>query len=133
MIAELLARVPLALRAGLAWDRARQFAAAGRHAEALGVIDALPSEATQTLHFKLLRLQQLYALGNDEEASVVAPVVFDLIEGADKVSANERRYLRAYANILARATVSLDDIDLRAVRESLRAHFPLRRHPEWTA
>ncbi|MBX3431159.1 MAG: hypothetical protein KF779_16350 [Hyphomonadaceae bacterium] len=96
------------------------------------MIDALPLEATQTLHFKLLRLQQLYVLGQDDDASAEGPAAFELINGADDFSANERRYLTAYAKTLVRDAASYDDIDLAAVRDSLRANFPLRRHPRWS-
>jgi hypothetical protein len=126
-----LSLVPNAIRAGLAWDRARQLAMVGRHAEALTEIEQLPAYVTKTLRWSLLRIQQLYCLGRDAEVVSAAPLLRDGISKERGLSPNVRAYVLAYADVLRRAAPNYDSIDLAKVPSFWRANFPLRGHPNW--
>lgn len=138
-------------RLGLAitWTRALYLASKKRHADALRLIESLPSRETQGVDWKLLKLQQLRELKQHSNTVTMAQSLISEIEVATNVSEGDRSYLAAYAKWLGRSsfeelhkpfqrptmpkTFEADwkQVILSKVSSHHKKNFPLRPHPDW--
>lgn len=144
----MLRRIMLAVTAGMAWTKARDFVLKDDPKSALSVIEALPTELQTQLRWRLLRLQQLFLLKRDTEVAQESVGLLRLIALEKSLNDDEAKYLHAYVTWLVdqgyRETVgrpplsqSVDSFDLGKIRldrvdGTWKRAFSLRVHPDWS-
>jgi hypothetical protein len=139
----LFARVKFAF----SWVKTLELAAAGKHSDALALLDSFGSRFAKDLEVRILRLSLLWQLNRFNSVVESGPEILLAIMAHKRLRLVDKTYLHAFVRVLTesagaglrglphevyeRRKIDWNEIELGKVSKHLKMNYPLRPHPLW--